>query len=108
MRRIRFEIAPWTGDDVTDSGSGEWQGARGDAAGPPGRGRSPVLAAAFARVEVAWQLDDAEAAFRILQELTRTPEGAWLMPVLTAVTVRQFSDHLRGIPRQLDNDRDAG
>jgi len=106
VRRIRFEIAPWTGEDVT--GSGQRYGEPGDGAGRPARDRSPVLAAAFARVEVAWQLDDADAAFRILQELTRTPEGEWLMPVLTALAVRQFSDHLRGIPRQLDNDRDAG
>lgn len=105
MRRIRFEIAPWTGDDVTGSRSG--QGSGGEA-GRPDRGRSPVLAEAFARVEVAWRLDDTEAAFRILQELARTEEGAWLMPVLTAITVRQFSDHLRGIPRQADNDRHAG
>jgi hypothetical protein len=104
VRRIRFEIASWTGDDVTGSGSGQGYGE----AGPAGRGRSPVLAEAFARLEVAWQLDDAQAAFRVLQELMRTEDGAWLMPVLTAVTVRQFSDHLRGIPRQLDNDRDAG
>ena len=108
MRRIRFEIAHWTGDDVTGSGSGPRYGEHGDEAGRPGRGRSPVLAEAFARLEVAWQLDDADAAFRVLQELARTAEGAWLMPVLTAFTVRQFSDHLRGIPRQLDNDRGAG
>jgi len=106
VRRVRFEIGPWTGEDVT--GSGQRYGEHGDETRRPERDRSPVLAAAFARVEVAWQLDDAEAAFRILQELTRTPEGEWLLPVLTAIAVRQFSDHLRGIPRQLDNDRDAG
>ena len=108
MRRIRFEIAPWTGDDTTGSGPGSGQGYGRGEAGRSGRGRSPVLAEAFARVEVAWRLDDAEAAFRVFRELARTEEGAWLMPVLTAITVRQFSDHLRGIPRQADNDRHAG
>jgi hypothetical protein len=99
VRRIRFEIVPWTGGDMDGSGRGR---------APSGRDRSPVLAEAFARLEVAWRLDDTEAAFRVLQELSRTEEGAWLMPILTAITVRQFSDHLRGIPRQAGNDRHAG
>jgi hypothetical protein len=108
VRRIRFEIAPWTGVEMAGSSSGQGFGGRGCEPGRPDRGRSPVLAEAFARLEVAWRLDDAEAAFRVLHELARTDEGAWLMPVLTAITVRQFSDHLRGIPRQADNDRHAG
>jgi hypothetical protein len=61
---------------------------------------------AFARLEIAWRLDDTEAAFRILRELQGTPEGEWLGQVMAAVTVRQFSDHLRGIPRQQGNERD--
>jgi hypothetical protein len=85
-RRFRFEIAPRTPGDATSA--------------PAHRDRSPALAVAFARLEIAWRLDDTEAAFRILRELQGTPEGEWLAQVMAAVTVRQFSDHLRDIPRQ--------
>jgi hypothetical protein len=95
-RRFRFEIVPWTGDDAATGGSRSHD--------PSHKGRSPVLAEAFARLEIAWRLDDPDAAFRVLRELQGTPEGEWLGQVMAAVTVRQFSDHLRGIPRQLDNE----
>ncbi len=97
MRRIRVELAPRTEDSAVNVPPR-----------PQRHGRSPVLAEAFARLEVAAAIDDPDAAFRILTELRGTAEGAWLLQVMTAVTVSQFADHLRSVPRQRSDDPPSG
>jgi hypothetical protein len=88
MRRIRFELAPRTEDSAVNITP------------RPRRGRSPVLAEAFARLEIAEAIDDPDAAFRILTELRGTREGEWLLQVMASVTLSQLADHVRNVPRQ--------
>jgi hypothetical protein len=68
-------------------------------AGHRRREGSPVVAQALARLRVANEIDDPEAAFRVLDDLLRTEDGAWFEPVFVAVMARRISDQHR-FPRQ--------
>jgi len=57
-------------------------------------GRSPGLAEALARLEVATGLRDADAAARILEGLAETDEGQWLLRQCVAAGLREVAAHI--------------
>jgi hypothetical protein len=57
-------------------------------------GRSPALAEALARLEVATRLRDTDAAARILQRLADTDEGQWLLRQCVAAGLRDIAGQL--------------
>src|SRR5690348_4179571 len=76
---------PGAGDPTTDS------------AGVPTDGpddRSPALAEALARLEVATRLRDTDAAARILERLTDSDEGRWLLRQCVAAGLREVATHI--------------
>jgi hypothetical protein len=57
-------------------------------------GRSPALAEALARLEVATRLRDADAAARILEGLATSDEGQWLLRQCVAAGLREVAAHI--------------
>ena len=93
--RLEIETAPAY---PSDRGAQE-RAARDHAHDQRGRtrepeGRSPGLAEALARLEVATGLRDADAAARILEGLAETDEGQWLLRQCVAAGLREVAAHI--------------
>lgn len=71
------------------------------AAGGAGAARDPVLAVAFARLEAATGLRDPDAAARILDGLTATAGGRWLLRQMLSAGLRAVAGAVAHAPDDL-------
>lgn len=81
----------------TDTGVvGLYRSGGREPARPPADPRSPDLVEALARLEVATRHRDVAAAATVLDELSHSEDGRWLLRQCSSAGLRSLADHLAG------------